>query len=48
MQAQTHNDGAAEAITNAFSVGSRTRKPRAGVFLTRKTLMHAIQEGMQQ
>lgn len=46
MQAQTFNDGAAEAITNTFSVGRSTTQACPAVCLAHKKKMEAIYEGM--
>jgi hypothetical protein len=37
MQAQTHNDGVAEAITNTFSYGKRTVHTHPAAYQTRVT-----------
>lgn len=45
MQVQTLNDGVAEAITNAFSVGRSTPRPCPVASLGRNEQMEAIHEG---
>jgi hypothetical protein len=45
MQAQTHNDGAAEAITNTFSVGRKTERPYTTAAQAYKKKLGSIYKG---
>jgi hypothetical protein len=45
MQAQTHNDGAVEAITNTFSVGKKTERPSTTTGQAPKKQLGSIYKG---
>lgn len=45
MQAQTHNEGAAEAITNTFSVGRKTERPYTTTGQVHKKQLGSIYKG---
>ncbi|WP_166590015.1 hypothetical protein [Pseudomonas sp. BC115LW] len=48
MQAQTHNDGAAEAITNTYSVGRKTERPYTTTGQAHKKQLDSIYKGTKR